>query len=304
MEENVQDIRRNWAIADAKRDEGLVTPVNIKRYDNISYGPYGDENLMDIYVEKSVSGKQATIVNVHGGAWVYGCKEVYQYYCMSLAERGFTVVNINYRLAPESIFPAALEDLNEVIKFIETKGEQYYIDKEKVFLVGDSAGAQIVSHYAAILTNQSFAKLFNFKLPSITIKGLGLNCGAYDTKGMVINGLGKIFLEYIGCKSKEPDKELLDKIDVISNITRDFPPSYIVSSEHDFLKSNAKPMYELLSGLGVRTKMKIYGAKDKPEIGHVFHVNIRLDEARLCNDEEWGFLTQGSFPCPCVKGDT
>ena len=107
LSKTVQDIRTNWAIADAKRDEGLTTPDEIMRFDNISYGPYGKDNLLDIYVNKNVTGIQPAIVNVHGGGWVYGCKEVYQFYCMSLALKGFTVVNINYRLAPENRFPAA-----------------------------------------------------------------------------------------------------------------------------------------------------------------------------------------------------
>ena len=105
----VQDIRINWAIGDAKRDAGLTTPDDIMRFDDISYGPYGKDNLLDIYVLKDTKTVRPTIVNIHGGGWVYGCKEIYQFYCMRLAERGFTVVNINYRLAPETRFPALRE---------------------------------------------------------------------------------------------------------------------------------------------------------------------------------------------------
>ena len=47
-------IRREFGEGDRKRDEGLTTPEDIRRFDNLSYGPYGTENLLDIYVRKNV----------------------------------------------------------------------------------------------------------------------------------------------------------------------------------------------------------------------------------------------------------
>lgn len=58
------------------------------------------------------------IVSVHGGGWVFGSKEGYQFYCMSLAQLGFTIVNFSYRLAPEFPFPANIEDINSVMSWV------------------------------------------------------------------------------------------------------------------------------------------------------------------------------------------
>ncbi len=55
ISEVVRDIRINWKISDDKRDEGLTTPEDIIRFDNISYGSYGDANLLDIYHQKFVT---------------------------------------------------------------------------------------------------------------------------------------------------------------------------------------------------------------------------------------------------------
>ena len=116
ISKTVRDIRVNWAIGDRERDKGLATPDEIRRFDDISYGPHGQANMLDVYVRKDAEGLQPTIVNVHGGGWVYGNKEIYQHYCMRLALRGFAVVNINYRLAPENRFPAAVEDINAAMQ--------------------------------------------------------------------------------------------------------------------------------------------------------------------------------------------
>ncbi|MDO5150943.1 MAG: alpha/beta hydrolase [Oscillospiraceae bacterium] len=301
LSKTVQDIRTNWAIADAKRDEGLTTPDEIMRFDDISYGPYGKDNLLDIYVNKNVTGIQPAIVNVHGGGWVYGCKEVYQFYCMSLALKGFTVVNINYRLAPENRFPAAVEDINMVMHFIDKKGASYHIDKKRIVMVGDSAGGQLVSHYAAILTNPGFAELFDFTVPDVTVRALGLNCGAYDGKTIANSKVDEFFSEYTGIINEKPSDDLLRKLDTMSNITSDFPPSYIMSSETDFLLSEADPMYRHLLKLGVPAVKKIYGSKDCPETGHIFHINCKLDEARKCNDDECDFFRK--YVCDIMGKD-
>lgn len=296
LSKEVMDIRTNWAIGDAKRDEGLTTPDDIVRYDDISYGEFGKENLMDIYHLKGVDKKQATIFNIHGGAWVYGCKEIYQFYCMSLAQRGFTVVNINYRLAPESHFPSPIEDVNNALWYLTQNGDKYNVDIENMILVGDSAGAQLTSHYAAIFTNPEFAKCYDLELPPVKIKALGLNCGIYDARELATVGLRGTFIEYLGyengTKLTDNEEELLDKIDIMKHMTSSFPPSFVMTAANDFLHDCAKPMYEKLLSLGVDAKMKEYGRKEQEEVAHVFHINIKLPEATACNDDECEFFKE------------
>ena len=290
LQETVSELRTKWAYYDKKRDEKLTVPENMANLYDISYGPHGESNLLDIYKTSDVNQAQATIVNIHGGAWVYGSKEVYKFYCMSLALRGFTVVNINYRLAPENLFPSALEDINSALTFIEKQAGEYCIDKEKLVLVGDSAGAQLASHYAAIFTNPDFAKLYGFTIPNVKIKAVGLNCGIYDPNTRLQNDLDDIFWAYIGQNTDIKSKDFQQKIDVLSNITPDFPPAFVMSSHRDFLLPQAQPMYDLLKSKGIEAVIKIYGAPNRKDIGHVFHVNMNLPEAKLCNDDECNFF--------------
>lgn len=76
------------------------------------------------------------IVSVHGGGWGYGDKERYQYYCMSLAQQGFAVVNFSYRLASKYKFPAPLEDTNRVFVWLLAHAVRYGFDTHNVFCVG------------------------------------------------------------------------------------------------------------------------------------------------------------------------
>ena len=291
----VEDFRIGCAKSDARRDAGLSTPENIVRFDDISYGPYGDANLLDVYVQQGVKTPQATIVNVHGGGWVYGSKEVYQFYCMSLANRGFTVVNINYRLAPEHLFPAAVQDINAALTFLAKNGSKYFVDKERLVLVGDSAGGQLVSHYAAIYSNPDFAKNVDFVLPEVCIRAVGLNCGAYFERDMISSGKDTFFNIYSGCDSSREvaeNEKTAKLLDTAANITAAYPPSFVMSAQNDFLLHKAAPMYELIKGFGVPARLKIYGTKEQKEVAHVFHVNCCLKEAVECNDDECEFFRE------------
>jgi len=293
ISESVQDIRTNWAISDAKRDEGLTTPEDIKRYDNISYGPYGEWNLLDVYHQKDVSKPMPVIVNIHGGGWVYGNKEIYQFYCMNLAQRGFVVVNFNYRLAPEANYPAPLEDINAVMTFMKENADAYYMDINNVFVVGDSAGGQLASHYLTIYTNPEYAEFFTFNVPDVKIRAAGLNCGVYDVKRNIEADLNERITDYVGkdnFQNPMAKGTVMESLDVLGNITKDFVPSYVMSAVNDFLVTDAEPMYQFLKNLGVDCEMKIYGTREQEEVAHVFHVNIKLEEARKCNDDECAFF--------------
>lgn len=276
--------------SDARRDEGLKTPNDIKRYDNIRYDVHGEFNLLDVYHKKEVTSCQQTIISIHGGGWVYGDKDLYQFYCMDLAERGFTVVNFSYRLAPEEPYPAALEDINTVFNWVAEHAKEYKIDLDNLFVVGDSAGAQLASQYIAMLTNAEFQKFYEFKVPydKINIKAVALNCGIYDPKQYIEmeSSDSGLISAYLG----EDAKSKVQALDTMKYVTKDFPPSYVMTAHYDFLKDNAKPMYDALVKLGVPCEYKIYGDKDNEKIAHVFHLNIRIPEAKECNDEECEFF--------------
>lgn len=286
----VDGIRTGFKKNDDIRDFGLSTPKDIVRYDDIQYGEDSDWNVLDVYHKVGVDSPQPTIVSVHGGGWVYGDKERYQYYCMNLAQRGFTVVNFTYRLAPEHKFPSPLEDLNSVLVWIAQNGDKYNIDKEKIFTVGDSAGGQISSQYLAIFTNDEYEDLFDFKTPNDEVKILAcaLNCGAYDTKSLVLNDGNEIINSYIDIN----DQSQLKQCDTLSYINEKFPPSYVMTAVKDFLLDDAEPMYNLLKSKNVECEYVLYGEETGKDLGHVFHIDIKSDAAKICNDDECSFFNK------------
>ena len=272
-------------IHDYKRDKAIPLPSGITECRNISYGCHGKWNLLDVYYPDDTTEPLPTIVSIHGGGYVYGTKEIYRRYGMDMARRGFAFVNFNYRLAPKWHFPAPLWDTNSVMEWICKNAARYHLDPKRIILVGDSAGAQLASQYAAIATNRDYARAFPMHVPDISIRALGLNCGMFDLLAAAdhATGIGK---DYMG-----NDITLADpRLRVLDAISPDYPAAHITTAYHDFLKDCAQPMYEFLTERGIRCKLDCYGSEADKTVEHVFHVTITHPEAIRCNDDAAAFF--------------
>lgn len=284
---SIDDFIKSNTRDDGKRDEGLVTPDDIKRFDNIRYGE-DERNLLDVYRPKKYDGKLPVIVSIHGGGWVYGDKELMQYYCMSLAQRGFAVVNFSYRIAPKHKHPAPFEDANKVFYWLLDNADTYGLDVENVFGVGDSVGANTLGLYSCLCTNSSYADKMNVHPPKgFNLRAVGLNCGLYRmARGEVDVLMDNLAAAYF--PEGGTDEEYKD-IYLKEHVNGSFPPSFIMTALGDFLCPQAKPFYELLTSLGVEAELHCYGEKGN-ELRHVFHVDMKLPESEICNDDECTFF--------------
>lgn len=278
----------NSAKSDRKRDAAIAFPEGITECRNISYGSHGKWSLLDVYYPDGTATALPTIVSIHGGGYVYGTKEIYRRYGMDMARRGFAFVNFNYRLAPKWRFPTPLADTTAVLHWVVKNAKRYHLDPDNIILLGDSAGAQLASQYAAIMTNPEYAKLFQLKLPKVRIRALGCFCGMYDLKARAQGKRKGIHLDYFGRDIADEDPRL----QVLEHITSDYPPAFLATACHDFLRPCAEPMYRFLTEKGIPAQWKCYGTEADETVSHVFHVNIALEEARQCNDDAAQFWRQ------------
>ena len=271
---------------DEKRNAGLTTPDGIRRFDDISYGS-NERNILDVYRPKDCDGKLPVIVSIHGGGWVYGNKEIMQFYCMSLAERGFAVVNFSYRLAPEHKHPVPLEDANKVFSWVFENADTYGFDTDNIFAVGDSVGANILGLYCCLCVDPAYAKELSVYPPEGFVpKAVALNCGLYRLvrgEEYLLDSLAEAYFPNGGT-----DEEY-SYIALGNRVNSHFPPSFVMTALGDFLKCQAMPFYEKLKSLGVKAEYHCYGDSEN-ELKHVFHIDIKLSGAQKCNDDECSFF--------------
>ena len=289
MSEMSDQIRKSFKAGDDIRDAGLTTPSDVVRYDNIQYGEDPKWQVMDLYRPRFAEGAVLPVIfSIHGGGWVYGDKERYQYYCMSLAQRGFAVLNFTYRLAPEFQFPAPLEDTCLVTSWMVENAAKYGLDTKHVFAVGDSAGGHLLGLFAAIKTNPAYAAEYDFRLPDFDLKAVALNCGSF-TPGYEENGeVSGLMKDWLPGKDYEAE---IAKINVLTHITPDFPPAFVMSAIDDFLKWDALRIAKTLTENEVPVVLRIYGDRTT-RLGHVFHCNMKTAEGKKCNDDECEFFRE------------
>ena len=121
--------------------ENILTNYDV--IPNITYLVANKTELkLDIYQRKG-GAPTPTVIYIHGGGWVAGDKESESLQALPYMEMGFSVVNVEYRLAQSSLAPAAVEDCRCALKWVISNAAQHHFDPNKIILTGASAGGHL-----------------------------------------------------------------------------------------------------------------------------------------------------------------
>ncbi|ERL55527.1 alpha/beta hydrolase [Psychrobacter aquaticus] len=133
---------------------------------------YGDEPSqdLDIYYPKPLAQAMKTqsviettypmVVFVHGGSWESGNKEEYAFVGQSLAQAGYITAVINYRKAPEHVYPDYVKDAAQAIAWSYDNAKNFHADPERLAVIGHSAGA---FNAVAAVANEDFLAPYGVK---------------------------------------------------------------------------------------------------------------------------------------------
>ena len=111
---------------------------------NVTYGTANNrENKVDLYLPRGVDGPVPVLMYIHGGGWVGGSKEGNVLRLLPWLERGWAVVNVQYRLGAVSLAPAAVEDCLCALRWVIRNAERYDIDTSRIVTTGNSAGGHL-----------------------------------------------------------------------------------------------------------------------------------------------------------------
>jgi acetyl esterase/lipase len=111
---------------------------------NVIYQKANNVDLrLDIITTGSPSVPKPTLIYFHGGGWLEGTKESTLLYALPYLARGMNTVNVEYRMAPQSLAPAAVEDTRCALHWIYDHAAEYGFDTSKLVLSGHSAGGHL-----------------------------------------------------------------------------------------------------------------------------------------------------------------
>ena len=108
----------------------------------------GEELKLDVFFPTNTTGRGFPVVMyVHGGGWQTGSKSMLSMMpgTSELLRRGYLVVAINYRLAPQHKFPAMIEDAKCAVRFLRAQAKDFNLDPAHIGVMGDSSGGHLVA---------------------------------------------------------------------------------------------------------------------------------------------------------------
>ncbi len=132
----------------------LVGPkdVPVGRTENLTVDSPGAKVPVRVYTPVAAGGNpMPALVYFHGGGWVIGNVETHDGLCRMLAnEGGFKVISVDYRLAPEHKYPAALDDCFAALSWVMSNAADIGVDANKIGVGGDSAGGALAAEVAQL----------------------------------------------------------------------------------------------------------------------------------------------------------
>lgn len=258
-------------------------PAGIQSVRDQQYRAGDKDAYLDVFYPNGAAEQnkpKATVVWVHGGAWVAGNKNEVANYLKILAGRGFVTVGVNYSIAPEKHYPTPILQVNEALAYLKSNAERLNIDPNTIVLAGDSAGSQIVAQIATAVTSKAYAGELGIQ-PVITkeqLRGVVLNCGAYDLELAARDEKFGSFLKtvlwaYSGRKDFLTNS-YLRPASVVNYVTRDFPSTFITAGNVDPLENQSRELAKRLTTLGVPTDTLFYPENHQPQLNHEYQFDL------------------------------
>ncbi len=154
---------------------------------DISYRmPSVEKCRLDLAIPHGFSDARPAIVVIHGGGWIEGDKSSFTSNeqgvpgnIVDFAKLGFVAATVNYRLAGDAPYPAALDDCREAVRFLRAQARQFHIDPNRMGLYGNSAGGHLALLVGMTETAPTGADS-NDSRPSFAVQAIASDSGPLD----------------------------------------------------------------------------------------------------------------------------
>lgn len=255
----LEDMTPEQARAMGEASSPLLTgpmPHGVEVTEHTAPGLDGDIAVRRYRPEDAPSPAPA-LVWFHGGGWVVGSLDTYDVLCASLALAGrCTVLSVDYRLAPEHPFPAAVEDSLTTARWVIGTAELLDVDRTKVALGGDSAGgtlATVVARHLKHLDPPFVGQLLVYPATEV-----GIDTESYRAFGeghyLSAAGMQWFFEQYL---PDPADRLLPDASPLRADDVEGSPPAHILVASHDPLRDEGIAYAEQLRANGVPVELRV-----------------------------------------------
>lgn len=268
--------------------------VSIIEHDPISISVEGYPDAKITIYDNGDNNLKPLVYFIHGGGWIMGEATQLKSYSKLIASRGYTVAALDYSLAPQYSYPTPIYQAITGLNYLNDHAQSLGIDNTKMFIGGNSAGAQISAQLVAMITNYSdYVNEFG-TLPMILanqVKGVILLNGVYNfdtVSAAKFPGFDMFAWSYTGSKEYQ-NYYRIDELSVIKHVTDGFPRSFITVGNVDPLRGQSFEMEKKLKEMDVSVKT-VYWKDDDLELNHDYFFDLTQEPAVILFENMIAFL--------------
>lgn len=225
---------------------------------NVTYCTVGNVALkLDLYFPKQPSIRPYPVaVNIHGGSWSFGDKETSETAIdiPELAQRGYVVAAVDYRLAPEHKFPAQIEDVKCAVRFLRAHAATYHIDTNRIGAWGCSAGGHLAALLGVTQPSDGF-DVGEYIDQSSRVQVVAALSAPMDITLYDVVGRAEMLQHVFGAVA--PNDPIFARASPVTFVTKDDPPFLIIQGDKDnlIIAQHGEQMQGMLMTAGVSAEL-------------------------------------------------
>lgn len=262
-----------------------MAPASLARIETRTIaGPDGDELKVRFYWPHG-PGPHAAVLYFHGGGWVLNNIETHDDVAQRMAAASNCVfISVDYRLAPEHKFPAAIEDAFTTLTWLAANAKELEIDPHRIAVCGDSAGGNIAAALC-LMTRDRLGPAIAFQVLIYPITDYDLTRPSYvenaDGYFLTTSQMRWFWQQYV----ESPDRMREPYASPIrANSLKGVPPALILTAEFDPLRDEGEAFADALRQHGINVRLKRYDGLIHAFIKRVDQFDAAIDAINLIGE--------------------
>ena len=263
---------KNTERMDNARIKTLTMPEGVFESNDHQYIDDGNVyHQIDVYYPEGTTEKLPVVIDIHGGGWMYGDKELNKPYCLTVASKGNVVFNMSYRLCPDVTADEQLRDISKALQWVKANLDNYPCDKNNICLTGDSAGGMLACFTSMLSVSEKMRDIYDVEDFGLNFNAVCLTSPvAYMDDGSIMSFYTKHMLGGNKYKSKKWANYVnADKLLSLGKM----PPTMFVTSSGDTLAlGQTLKAAKAYQENGIEVKLYNYDKYEGKALPHVFAI--------------------------------
>ena len=239
------------------------------------------DSKVDLYLPRGTEGPTPVLIYIHGGGWRGGSKEGSVLRLLPWLEKGWAVVNVQYRLAAVSLAPAAVEDCLCALRWVIGNAEDYNIDTSRIVVTGNSAGGHLALTTGMIPASAGLDR--ECPGPETLSVAAVINWYGITDVGDLLDGPNMKTYAVTWMGSMSDRFEIAERVSPLTYVRAGLPPILTIHGDADPVvpHQHATRLHEALAAAGVSNELHVvpgggHGGFDREETVAIFETIDRF----------------------------